>query len=359
MRPNSRERAAALGALATAILLGGVVWLAPLRRGQPAAPSLGHPSRASGEQPVDPRDPLALLVGAEPSPDGRWLVLALDFERVSGSQSLYLVSLANAQARHVAEGVLTPQPWEADGRLAFVDRAPAAPRAVWLDPESFEVVRTASARELSRAGDRALLGPQWARRTQTRRPLGGYRERIEWRGRDEVLELDTQSLFDLELSATPGEVFELRRDVGGRALVRHSLGARRSPTVLLESKELAQFRLAPDGAKVLTSARDGGQVSYAVRSSADGSVLAGPWSGERVSASWLQRADSRFVLVTVGALHELVDLEAGSSTQLGEHANATLDVRVLPDGRVLLRSERRVDVLESSGALQWTLFPPQ
>lgn len=359
MRRARPERTVALGALATALVLTGVVWLSPLRSGQPAAPSVWDPMRSSGEQPVDPRDPLARLVGAEPSPDGRWLVLALDFERVSGSQSLYLVSLTSAQMRHVAEGVLTPQPWDADGRLSFVDRAPVAPRAVWLDPESLDVVRTASAAELAPSADRALLGPQWARRTQTRRPSGGYRERIEWRGRDEVLELDAQSLFDVELSAAPGEVFELRRGAGLRSLVRHRLSAPRAPLVLLESEHLAQFRLSPDGVKVLTSERRDGLVSFSVRSSVDGAVLAGPWSAERVSASWLARHDSRYVLVSIGALHELVDLHAGRSIELGEHGASTLDVRVLPDGRLLRRSERRVDLLDEGGVVQWTLFPPQ
>jgi hypothetical protein len=357
MKRFGRARMAALAAVLAAAALSGVVWLSPLRNGEPAAPSPWEQLRSELEGPIDPLDPLAILVQCEPSPDGRWLVFGLDLERVAGAQSLYVVSLADGGRLHLAEGVLAPEPWDSEGRLVFIDRSSDAPRATWFDVERFEAERSAPARELAGAEGRALLGPQWALRTQTRRSEGGYLERITWRDRDAHLELTTSSLFDVELGPAPGVVFELRRSKDTRTLLRHDLRAPGRATTLFEAENLALFRVSPDGAKVVTSERAKGVVSCAVRDGKDGRVLAGPWSGEELSVSWLTRADSRYVLLHRRGAAELVDLESGRVTPLGEYSASSLDVRVLDDGRVVRRTERTVDVLDSDGAVALAIFP--
>lgn len=357
---HSRERniaaAAGIAAVATSLIVAGVVLVDPAGRGAGNVTAPSPSSQSAAERPVDPNDPLAVLVAAEPSSDGRWLLLALDFERVAGLQSLYLASLGDGQLRHVAEGVLTPQPWDGE-LLCYVDRSAAAPRAVWVDPQSLALVRNAPAGELARA-ESPLLGPRWARRTQTRRAEGGYVERIEWRGRDRALELEALSLFDIELSARPGEVFRLVRGDGSRSLERHRLDEPGAPVTLVESEHLAQFRVSPDGLKVLVSERKDGRISFSVRESSNGAESAGPWSDERLDANWLARAGSRYLIVSVANRHRLVDLDTGREVDLGEHPSSALDVRVLADQRILLRSEHSVELLSPEGARGLTLFPP-
>jgi hypothetical protein len=359
MKRVGRARTAAVAAVLAAAGLTGVVWFSPLRRGEPAAPSPWEQLRSESDAPVDPLDPLAILVQCEPSPDGRWLVFGLDLERVAGAQSLYVVSLAQGERLHLAEGVLAPQPWDEGGRLVFVDRSTESPRAVWFDVARFEIERTAPARELAGAENRALLGPQWAQRTQTRRSEGGYLERITWRDREAHLELSTHSLFDVELSPAPGILFELRRKQDSRALLRHDLRAPQREVVLLEARDLALFRVSPDGERLVTSERAKGLVTSAVRDSRDGRVLAGPWSAENLSVAWLARDDSQYVLVNRGTAAELVQLDTGRVTPLGEHSPSALDVRVLDEGRVLRRTERTIDLLDASGAVALRIFPVQ
>jgi len=344
--------ALALGALAAAAGLAGVV-LFETPTSAPA-PSLQPP--VSADAPVDPSDPDAILVQAEPSPNGRWLAFGLDIERVAGAQSLYVVSLDAGDRFYVCEGVLAPVPWDSEGRLVYVDRSAAAPRAAWLDLEAFEIVRTASARELSGLVDPALEGPRWAERTQSRRADGGYNERIVWRGRDVVLEIETQSLFDVEVSSQSGVVFELRRYGQRRSLLRHDLRTGEA-TTLCESESLALFRLAPDGEKVLASERANGVVTFVARSARDGRELCAPWVGERVTANWLFRRDSRFVIVSRGEASELIDLDSGASTPLGSVPATSLDVRVLDEQRLLRRTEHAIDVLDRSGAVIRSIFP--
>lgn len=357
-RTRAWAAAAAAAALGVTFILAGVVLIEP--GGRSDAPTTPQPPLASAvDLRVDPRDPLALLVAAEPSHDGRWLALALDFERVAGLQSIYLLSLADASTRYVAEGVLAPQPWDAEGLLCYVDRSTAAPRAVWVDPSELAPVRSAPAAELTRDAESLLAGPRWARRTQTRLAEGGYLERIEWRGRERALELEARSLFDIELSARPGEVFRLRRGERSRALERHRLDEPGAPLTLIESEHLAQFRVAPDGRKVLVSERHEGRIRFSVRDTGDGAELAGPWSDERLDANWLARAGSRYLVVSVADRHRLVDLEANREVDLGEHPASALDVRVLADERILRRGEQRVDVLAPTGELVLSLFPPR
>lgn len=353
---SSRQRAAWIAAGASALLLVGVV----ARRGPGGPSSAPHsaPARFDDEAPapVEPNDPLALLVQCEPSADGRWLVFGLDLERVAGAQSLYLVSLESGERRRVAEGALAPQPWDVDGHLVYIDRSSRTPRARWLDVEDGSVVRDAPLTELPRAPS-PTDAPSWASRTQTRRSQGGYLERIERRETGAVLELVTHSLFDVEISPRPGLAFELRRRGAQRWLLRHELLEAARERVLLESESLALFRLSPDGRKLLTSERADGRISFSARSSDTGELLAPSWDGERVSATWLQGQGSRYVLVGLGATASLVDLETRASTPLGAHEVSDVDVRVLPAGRVLLRTERSIEVLDGTGAVVMRVFP--
>ncbi len=352
-RTRRRAASAGIAALACALVIAGVVLVEPgYRRGEPAR-------SASGEQPVDPRDPLAVLVAAEPSDDGRWLALALDFERVAGLQSLYLMSLHDGRLQYFAEGALLPTPWDSKGLVCYVDRSSVAPRALWFDPQEMLVVRSAPASELARDGDAPLLGPRWARRTQTRLAEGGYRERIEWRGRDRALELEAASLFDIELSARPGEVFRLVRGARSRTLERHRIDEPGAPFKLADSEHLAQFRVAPDGLRVLVSERSEGRTRFSVRDVSDGAERAGPWVDERLDANWLSRAGSRYVLLSFTGRHSLVDLDSGRAVDLGEHSASSLDVRVLADQRILRRSEQRVELLTPTGELELIVFPPR
>lgn len=344
----------AIGACAGAVGLAGVVLVGQTHRGDPARPA----PQVEGEPPVELGDPGALLAQVEPSPDGRWVALGVDVERVAGSQTLYALPVDGGAAVRLGDGVLAARAWDGDGRIVYVDRSGTSPRAVWFDVESGEVARTTSARELPGVLDRALTVPQWAQRSQKRLSSGGYRERIAWRSRDEELVLEVHSLFDLEVSPTPGVVIELRRSSTGRSLFRHDMRSAGAPAVLAQSKDLALFRLSPDGAKVLVSERNEGEVRFEARSAVDGRVLAGPWSGEAFHATWLARPDSRYVLATRGLEAELIDVDTGEVTALGAHEAAELDVRVLNDGRILVRGEKTVDVLDASGARQRRLFPP-
>lgn len=352
-----RHRAALVAAAAAALLLAGVV--ARRAWNDEATDPRTTPARLEEEAPapVDPSDPLALLVQCEPSPDGRWLVFGLDFERVAGAQSLYLVSLENGERSWLAEGVLAPQPWDEDGHLVFIDRSANAPRARWLDVERRSLVREAPLSELPRTPT-ATDAPGWAVRTQTRRAQGGYLERIERRGTGAVLQLVTHSLFDVEVSPRPGIAFELRRRGEQRWLLRHELLETVRELVLLESEDLALFRLSPDGEKLLTSERADGRISYSARSSATGELLAPSWEGERVSATWLEGHGSRYVLVGIGPQASLIDLHTRSSTALGAYEVSDLDVRVLPTSRILRRTERSIDVLDGAGAVVLQVFPP-
>lgn len=349
-----RTSAIALGALAVAAGLAGIVLV-----DRPAAVLPPTPKTQSGlGTPVDPLDPDAILVQAEPSRDGRWLAFGLDVERIAGAQSLYLTSLTTGELRYVSEGVLAPTPWDDDGLLVFIDRSSDAARACWLDASSFEIVRTASPRELSGQVDPSLDAPQWAERTQSRRADGGFHERIAWRGQNGVLELETQSLFDVEISAVAGVVFELRRDAASRSLLRHDLRSGVA-TTLCKSKDLALFRVSPDGDKLLTSERADGRVSFVARRASDGSELCEPWFGERVSAVWLMRSDSRYVLLSIGDTAQLIDLTTDESTPLGSHSAGALDLRVLNDGRILRRAEHSIDLLDRHGAVSLPIFPPR
>lgn len=355
---SGRQRAALIAAGAAVLLLAGVV----ARRAwdDKASEPRSTPARSDEElpAPVDPSDPLALLVQCEPSADGRWLVFGLDFERVAGAQSLYLVSLESGERSWIAEGALAPQPWDADGRLVFIDRSPNAPRVRWLEVESGKVAREGSLADLPRTAF-ATDAPSWALRTQTRRAQGGYVERIERRGTGAVLQLVTHSLFDVEISPRPGIAFELRRRGEQRWLLRHELFDAVREQVLLESQALALFRLSPDGQKLLTSERADGRISYSARSSDSGELLVPSWEGERVSATWLEGQGSRYVLVGIGSQASLIDLDTRSSTALGAHEVSDLDVRVLPTSRILRRTERCIDVLDGAGAVVLQVFPPR
>jgi len=353
-----RQRAAIVAAGAAVLLLAGVV----ARRAWDDEESepRSTPTRPDEEAPapVDPSDPLALLVQCEPSPDGRWLVFGLDLERVAGAQSLYLVSLENGERSWLAEGVLAPLPWDEEGHLVFIDRSSQAPRVRWLDVESRSLVREGQLSDLPRTPS-ATDAPNWAVRTQTRRAQGGYVERVERRDTGAVLQLVTHSLFDVEVSPRPGIAFELRRRGEQRWLLRHELLETAREFVLLESEDLALFRLSPDGEKLLTSERADGRISYSARSSATGELLAPSWEGERVSATWLEGRGSRYVLVGIGSQASLVDLHTRSSTELGAHEVSELDVRVLPTGRILRRTEQGIDILDGAGAVALRVFPPR
>ena len=355
---SGRQRAVLVAAAAAALLLAGVVarraWDDGAR--EPRSTPAGFAEEPPA--PVDPHDPLALLVQCEPAPDGRWLVSGLDIERVARAQSLYLVSLESGERSWIAEGVLAPQPWDEDGHLVFIDRSSQAPRARWLDVERRSLVRDAPLSELPRTPS-ATDAPSWALRTQTRRAQGGYLERIERRGTGAVLQLVTHSLFDVEVSPRPGIAFELRRRGEQRWLLRHELFDSVREQVLLESPDLALFRLSPDGQKLLSSERAEGRISYSARSSDTGELLAPSWEGERVSATWLEGHGSRYVLVGIGSQASLVDLQTRSSMQLGAHDVSELDVRVLPAGRILRRTEQGIDILDAAGAVALRVFPPR
>jgi hypothetical protein len=291
--PRSLVRRASFGAL---VALGG------------AAAFAGRSGDSSTS--VGPDDPQAVLAQCAPSPDGRWLALSLDRNKIEGNQTLYLVELANSPKdvhfHWLGEGMFAPRAWGDDGTVRILERGDGRDEVRWIDPNTRLVRGVAPDKD-------------WLARGLSQRP----------RPHDEL----SPALCEIAERESPREMIQLSPS-GQLALVSHTLphGRGQREIVLLDAQ----------------TAR----------------TVAGPWIGFGMSwDSWCSASDENWVKYFHDGVVELFDLDTSRSVPL-DGAPMFSGTKWLDCERLLVlsqdgRGNSTVDLRDPTGKPTQRVFPPQ
>ena len=312
-------------------------------------------SGVAGSEVVEPRGAVIepVIEQVSPSPDGQWIAV-----RTAGStpreHGLWIADLATGEVRPVAE-----QPpagsrltWEGGLLRAEIADPHLARREMrWLEPATAEVVRTARSTPLLEAEDRAEPGKGWASVEDRSHARGKRVCEIAWLDRELAFAVTEHTDLRWQITTLPGVVFYATRDHGVTRVMRWDFEREWASEITTLAGPEAKWEVSPDGTRLRV---DDGERAYVV-DAADGSAIAGPFrSGE---LRWLESEVSRFLLLTVGGHHYLVDTALDRQLHVARATASKTEVFVLPDERFVLRMDDRLQLLDRDAAPLGQLLP--
>ena len=306
--------------------------------------SLAVAAQAAGGERAQP----AAAVRVELSPDARWAAVECA-GRGRDAGEVWVLDLDSGGARQV-QGTrlrLAQEAWELGGLLGVVAldaaRRPAETR--WLEPESGELVTTQGPKDSPEDAGIQLPERVWGRVVADRRGT----QRVEWTARGLDAELP-EGAGDVQLALEPGVAFFSQRHGEELQILRLDIARATLQPVCPQASGALDWKVSPDGAALI--AVDSQRTR--VWSLADGRVLGGPWAPG--AANWVEHDGSRHLVLEAAGRRTLVDLAADRELDLGP-ARGSLELTLLPDGRLLVLCDGRVELRDADGAAARTLYP--